>query len=537
MSSSEHIPPPAPQRVIPLSSGPPLTSSSSDRPAVKGRAKSNRSHPVDADLSVFDILNIFRRRWFLSRPNLLANAISAQKTEDGNISWVEFSPPYHSHLVKSAVALVPHPVHAVKKVMFVYILELLNGEGDLAFFDLHKGGRMANNAQKEKRRLARKRSRAAKCERDREAAKAAKLPPRERQCEACGRKFESRKTAKKHKCPATKGASANEEGARIPVPQSRPLSRLSMPVRFHSPSNPFNRAPPAPSNNCPRPAVTGDSWLMDDDDDGVDVDTLVFRVPFGSPSGGCTRREKRLTAKVPARPLTSSSAGPSMGTAAAHFTATIPSTADVPIIGEAHVATRDEVFKALTRLTASSTTDSTDEDLRVLCEDWSRVVEDDDLYSSLVTCIPFRFAVKHGLPLTAQQTLNTITRGKALAAGREALNAFQHQWSEVNPHFYAISKLNEGQTFALPGELQEPEEDPIEKARTVSLARALIESCITIHQFDAPEDQFQIDAAVRELVANSTSIQALRNSKQADMWNMLVENQNTNQQIAHTLYA
>ncbi|KAH9054611.1 hypothetical protein EDB83DRAFT_2616788 [Lactarius deliciosus] len=177
MSSSEHIPPPAPQRVIPLSSGPPLTSGSSDRPAVKGRAKSNRSHPVDADLSVFDILNIFRRRWFLSRPNLLANAISAQKTEDGNISWVEFSPPYHSHLVKSAVALVPHPVHAVKKVMFVYILELLNGEGDLAFFDLHKGGRMANNAQKEKRRLARKRSRAAKRERDREAAKAAKLPP------------------------------------------------------------------------------------------------------------------------------------------------------------------------------------------------------------------------------------------------------------------------------------------------------------------------------------------------------------------------
>ncbi|KAH9034395.1 hypothetical protein EDB83DRAFT_2525229 [Lactarius deliciosus] len=408
MSSSEHIPPPAPQRVIPLSSGPPLTSGSSDRPAVKGRAKSNRSHPVDADLLVFDILNIFRRCWFLSRPNLLANAISAQKTEDGNISWVEFSPPYHSHLVKSAVALVPHPVHAVKKVMFVYILELLNGEGDLAFFDLHKGGRMANNAQKEKRRLARKRSRAAKRERDREAAKAAKLPPRERRREACGRKFESRKTAKKHKCPATKGASAIEEGARIPVPQSRPLSRLNTPVRFHSPSNPFNRAPPAPSNNCIRPTVTGDLWLMDDDDDGVDVDTL---------------------------------------------------------------------------------------------------------------------------------TLNTITRGKALAAGREALNAFQHQWSEVNPHFYAISKLNEGQTFALPGELQEPEEDPIKKARTVSLARALIESCITIHQFDAPEDQFQIDTAVRELVANSTSIQAIRNCNQADMWNMLVENQNTNQQIAHALYA
>ncbi|KAH9014624.1 hypothetical protein EDB85DRAFT_2157292 [Lactarius pseudohatsudake] len=275
MSSSEHIPPPAPQRAIPLSSGPPLTSSSSDRPAAKGRAKSNRSHPEGADLSVFDILNTFRCRWFLSRPNLLANTISAQKAEGGNISWVEFSPPYHSHLVKSAVALVPHPVHAVKKVMFVYILELLNGEGDLAFFNLHKGGRMANNAQKEKRRLARKRSRAAKRERDREAVKAAKLPPRERRCEACGRKFESRKTAKKHKCPVTKEASAREEGARTPVPPDQSLSRLNTPVRFNSPSNPFTSAPPTPSNNYIRPTVTGDSWLMDDGDDDVDVDTLV----------------------------------------------------------------------------------------------------------------------------------------------------------------------------------------------------------------------------------------------------------------------
>ncbi|KAH9048627.1 hypothetical protein EDB83DRAFT_2522898 [Lactarius deliciosus] len=139
MSFSEHISSPAPQRSTPLSTGPPPTSNSSDHPVAKGRAKSNWSHPVSVDLSVFDILNIFRRCWFLSRPNLLANAISAQKTEDGNISWVEFSPPYHSHLVKSAVALVPHLVHAVKKVMFVYILELLNGEGNLAFFNLQKG--------------------------------------------------------------------------------------------------------------------------------------------------------------------------------------------------------------------------------------------------------------------------------------------------------------------------------------------------------------------------------------------------------------
>jgi hypothetical protein len=135
---------------------------------------------------VFDIHNIFRHRWFLSRDHLLTNVISAQKAEDGNISWVEFTPQYHSHLVKCAVAPVPHPVAKVKKVMFVYILELLNREGHVAFFELQKGGRKASNAQKEKRRLARKWSRAAKRERDREAAKVAKQPPRERQCVACG---------------------------------------------------------------------------------------------------------------------------------------------------------------------------------------------------------------------------------------------------------------------------------------------------------------------------------------------------------------
>ena len=66
---------------------------------------------------------------------------------------MEFSPPFHSHLVKCTVALVPHPVHMVKRVMFVFILELLNGVGTSAFFNLQKGSHKANNAQKEKRHL------------------------------------------------------------------------------------------------------------------------------------------------------------------------------------------------------------------------------------------------------------------------------------------------------------------------------------------------------------------------------------------------
>jgi predicted RNA-binding Zn-ribbon protein involved in translation (DUF1610 family) len=162
----------------------------------------------------------------------LTNVISAQisqKDKDGNISWVEFTPQYHSHLVKCAVALVPHPVLKVKKVMFAYILELLNGEGHMAFFELQKGGRKANNAQKEKRRLARKRSRAAKREREREAAKVAKQPPCERQCEACGHKFNSRKTASKHKCPKSKVVHMRKEAASGQASQSMSTAKEDTP--------------------------------------------------------------------------------------------------------------------------------------------------------------------------------------------------------------------------------------------------------------------------------------------------------------------
>jgi hypothetical protein len=120
----------------------------------------HRSIPGNLELSIFDILNIFCRRWFLSVDHLRANTLSAQKTKSGKISWVEFAPHFHSHLVKCAVALVPHPLSKVKKVMFVFILELLNQEGHQAFFDLVKGTRIATQAQKEKKHLAWRRTHA-----------------------------------------------------------------------------------------------------------------------------------------------------------------------------------------------------------------------------------------------------------------------------------------------------------------------------------------------------------------------------------------
>jgi predicted RNA-binding Zn-ribbon protein involved in translation (DUF1610 family) len=256
-SEVEHILSPVPQDNLMAISPPPVIPSSTDRAAREGGVKLKRSPPGKVELSVFDILNIFRRRWFLSRTDLLTHVISAQKAEDGNISWVEFTPQYHSHLVKCAIALVPHPVLTVKKVMFVYVLELLNGKGSIAFFDLQAGGRKANNAQKEKRRLARKRSRASKREREREAAKAAKLPTRERQCVACGRKFNSRKTAKKHKCPKSKVVRVPREAASGQASQATPAAELDRP-----PAPPTSNAPTAPSNNAAIPAVTGDSLVV-----------------------------------------------------------------------------------------------------------------------------------------------------------------------------------------------------------------------------------------------------------------------------------
>ena len=88
----------------------------------------------------------------------------AQQDEAGNISWVEFSPQYHAHLVKCTIALVPHPIQKVKKVMFMYILELLNREGPQSILKLAKGLRLRSQAQKAKKQLAQKRNRASRRE-------------------------------------------------------------------------------------------------------------------------------------------------------------------------------------------------------------------------------------------------------------------------------------------------------------------------------------------------------------------------------------
>jgi hypothetical protein len=82
--------------------------------------------------------------------HLRTAVLSAQKDEAGKIFWVEFTPHFHAHLVKCTVVLVPHPLQKVKRVMFMFLLELLNGKGPQSFFNLSKGQKIATQTEKEK---------------------------------------------------------------------------------------------------------------------------------------------------------------------------------------------------------------------------------------------------------------------------------------------------------------------------------------------------------------------------------------------------
>ena len=89
---------------------------------------------------------------------------------------------------------------------------------------------------------------------DREAAKVAQLPPCKQECLTCGRKFQSRKTAKRHKCTqhskvvCDKGKAVEESGS-----HPSPPTLLNKPAAHPAPV-----APTAPSHSNATPPVTGD---------------------------------------------------------------------------------------------------------------------------------------------------------------------------------------------------------------------------------------------------------------------------------------
>ena len=83
--------------------------------------------PADSELSCFEILNRYHNRLFISREKLLEHITIAQKDPKGQISWVEFDAPFHSHLIRVALALFDKPPLPIAKwALFVFILEALN---------------------------------------------------------------------------------------------------------------------------------------------------------------------------------------------------------------------------------------------------------------------------------------------------------------------------------------------------------------------------------------------------------------------------
>ena len=101
-------------------------------------------------------LKTFRACWYLDKDWLVSFVASAQCARpDAPITWVEFMPKGHTHLVHSALKLVPvskHlPLAKIKEVMFTFILKTLNAPGTLpGFFNAHKATKPRKRTRKRK---------------------------------------------------------------------------------------------------------------------------------------------------------------------------------------------------------------------------------------------------------------------------------------------------------------------------------------------------------------------------------------------------
>src|SRR5487761_887177 len=125
---SFHPLPARPHGCTPSSPTPAPSSHAGDRPMAPP-PQPDRPLPWVNGSSVFEVLNIFRRQWFLNRDHLISKVLSAQKDSLGNITWVDFNPIFHTSLVRRALTLLPplFPVAKGKRVMFVFLLEVLTG--------------------------------------------------------------------------------------------------------------------------------------------------------------------------------------------------------------------------------------------------------------------------------------------------------------------------------------------------------------------------------------------------------------------------
>ena len=101
-------------------------------------------------------IHTFHACWFIDKDWLISFTVSAQHPKlDAPISWVEFVPKGHTHLVYCTLKLVPPtralPVAKIKECMFLFLLEVLNGPGAApGFFAACKVGKLWKRLHKHK---------------------------------------------------------------------------------------------------------------------------------------------------------------------------------------------------------------------------------------------------------------------------------------------------------------------------------------------------------------------------------------------------
>jgi hypothetical protein len=175
-----------------------------------------------------DVQSMLNKCLFVRTSDLLSNVTSAAKTVQGKFIWVTLDTKYHAVLVKTVLAITKQsdltfPTALIKDELFSYLLQILNGTPQSDFFKAQKIETLANRANQERKRLARKRSRAAARERKRECDKL-KIPSdkkgvptgQTRSCKACLTKFTSRKRLSKHVCTG-KPVDAGQSGKELAV--------------------------------------------------------------------------------------------------------------------------------------------------------------------------------------------------------------------------------------------------------------------------------------------------------------------------------
>jgi hypothetical protein len=81
---------------------PPSPPAPSQPPKPPSVPQASNGQDSAVNLSLFNILNIFCAQWFLNRDHLIVNILSAWKSETGQFLWVDFQPPFHTHLVQQA---------------------------------------------------------------------------------------------------------------------------------------------------------------------------------------------------------------------------------------------------------------------------------------------------------------------------------------------------------------------------------------------------------------------------------------------------